>query len=1192
MSYRARDERDTKEVVVHHLVHAVREEAWASQRRVLDLLAKIDNDSLCEVRACELTTANAWLAVHRPSRSLRMVVEEGRVDRNLALAWAAQLASALGAIHRNGIAHGAVIPSAVFIDDEGVARLDPMIVDTGSLGALDRLDFEVAVDNEGPTAAADLKALAHLTHLMITGRVGKTTGLTDDGSATSTYIEVDGDRSTDDLSRLLAEMSDDEPAWRPAAEEVAFRLAALVRAEELKTDAGKVGAEAFADPPSESPSPARTALESAPKVSSASDTATESSGQIGGPRKKPTLGRYVELVEVGEGAMGRVFRATDSTTGEEVALKVLTGDWRSKPKVLRRFQKEARLLSEVENPYVARFIELAHVDDIWFMAVEFVEGTPLGAFLDVHTRVPPTRALQVAIDIARGLVDAHARGIIHRDIKPDNILLTEQKDDAGAPKVKLVDFGIARHIDETESLAMTRQGGVLGTPLYMAPEQCAGTHVDERADIYALGSTLFHMIAGRPPFSGGGPQAIMAAKMRDRAPNLRTIVPDAAEPIVHLVAHCLETDRDARVKSAADFIEAAEEALGTRARKIAAHPSRPESKSSKRYEFTWDLDASPVALWPYVSNTERVNRALGLGAMDAHFEVRNEGQDDEEVVQIAHLDHLGLSVTWREHPYEWIEGRRLGILREFSEGPFSWFLSTVDLVPLDGGRTRLVHAIEIEPRGMLGFAAALVEISVKARRNLERVYRRIERLVAGTATTDSAEHAKFIDPFEAAPPLSKDVEQRVERIEGRMVDAGAPPLPVERLGAFLRAASAADIARIRPLPFARRFNLEENEVVDACLVGAKEGLFELKWDLLCPKCRVPAALESTLKNLKDHAHCEACNLDFDLDLASGVEMVFASHPQVRQADTGLYCAASPAHSPHVVAQVRIAKDERFELPLELKEGTFRVSSRELPWAAVFNVHPRAKTSRWDVKLSEGVGADVSRSLKPGRPVLVFDNDVGREVVIRVERTAASHEAFTAARAAAHPLFRKLFPGEVLSSGRLVSVANVILLVVSAPNVHKMYETMSESDVYSELHRLFFSLDEHVGKEGGAMIKLVGNGIFASFADPAAAVRAALDVRTAVADHMLAEDLRIAAHQGPALAVTVNGRLDYFGRTVHDVDALLSEATANSIVLSGALCADPVVATLLRQRRSEADFITVANGPAAQRIALTAPTLPV
>ncbi len=175
-----------------------------------------------------------------------------------------------------------------------------------------------------------------------------------------------------------------------------------------------------------------------------------------------TLGRYRLLEKLGEGGQGIVYRAVDPADGAVVAIKVLRSEKARNPTVLRRFRKEARLLTEANNPHVVNLLEFNEDDGIPYLVLEFVAGASLDQLLEKKTRLEVPEALRVMSGVARGLVEAHERGIVHRDIKPANILLVDDR-------IKITDFGLARHVIDSESLAMTDAGALLGTPHYMAP---------------------------------------------------------------------------------------------------------------------------------------------------------------------------------------------------------------------------------------------------------------------------------------------------------------------------------------------------------------------------------------------------------------------------------------------------------------------------------------------------------------------------------------------------------------------------------------------------------------------------------------------------------------------------------------------------------------------------------------------------
>ncbi len=666
----------------------------------------------------------------------------------------------------------------------------------------------------------------------------------------------------------------------------------------------------------------------------------------GHPLDRDRLGRFRLLETLGQGGMGTVYRGEDLSTGLPVAIKVLKSAFANRPESLQRFHKEARLLAEVNNSRVANLIELNEDDGVHYIALEYVAGTNLADWVAGRGPIDEHQALSIVADVARALEAAHERGIVHRDIKPENILVIQEsvvtKESVSLPRVKLSDFGLARHVVESESLVLTRDGAIIGTPLYMAPEQCAGEpRIGPGADVYAMGATLFTLLAGQPPFSGDSPLVVMAKHRTEPPPDLKRLNPLVSDAAVSIVTKALAKLPDRRYATAGEMLQDLERLLRGEPTGLEIHPRLPacDPRDVVRFDWRWDLESTPRALWPLVSNTERFNRAIGLSAVNFDDEPDPSGGSKKS----GRFRRAGVDFSWREHPFEWIEGRRMGVVREFDRGPFEWFVSVVELAAKSGGGTTLTHQLRVKPRGIVGRTIAAVELGTRARKNIDRVYRRIDATLSGKLGRDPT-----IDPFEAPEPLSGERRRRLERWLDKLGSRGFDPMVVERFGDFLELAPAQEVARIRPLALARRLGVNAGAVVDACFLGAAEGVLMLLWDILCPVCRIPSQVIDTLRALREHGSCESCRLDFDLDFANSVELIFRVHPEIRETDVATYCAGSPSHSPHVAAQARVAPGERIVLDLSLETGSYRLRGPQLPYAIDFRVEPGVAARRWDI----------------------------------------------------------------------------------------------------------------------------------------------------------------------------------------------------------------------------------------------------
>ena len=250
---------------------------------------------------------------------------------------------------------------------------------------------------------------------------------------------------------------------------------------------------------------------------------------VGGAKAKPVddlagqvVGGYLVEEQLGAGAMGAVYRASHIDTNRVVALKALHAHHLSEASIVERFRREAKLAARLSHPYIGGVIELVQAGDGRHVIVlEYVEGEPLSAIMTMP--LDPTRVLTLVGQLLRGLEHAHGEGLVHRDLKPDNVLVEWRN---GRDHARIVDFGIAiiRDANEGGQERLTATGQMIGTPLYMAPEQARGEVIDHRADLYSLGVMVYEMLTGVLPFEGR-PLDILAASLKRDPPPIAERVP-------------------------------------------------------------------------------------------------------------------------------------------------------------------------------------------------------------------------------------------------------------------------------------------------------------------------------------------------------------------------------------------------------------------------------------------------------------------------------------------------------------------------------------------------------------------------------------------------------------------------------------------------------------------------------------------
>jgi serine/threonine protein kinase/class 3 adenylate cyclase len=873
-----------------------------------------------------------------------------------------------------------------------------------------------------------------------------------------------------------------------------------------------------------------------------------------------TLGRYELVRQLGVGAMGEVWEGRDTAGGPAVAIKLLKPEIAADEDHMRRFRKEARVLAQVGSPYIANFIDLNEDGGLHYLVLELVAGGSVQAALKRQTRFPEPLALQIVADTCRGLAEPHRLGIVHRDLKPDNVMFVrggiELEPQPLGQLVKLGDFGIARIVEaaagELEAGA-THDGTVLGTPEYMAPEQCQGAAVTAATDVYALGGCLFAMIAGRTPFRDDTPMGVILKHLKEPPPALDELVPEVSPAVAALVARCLAKDPRGRPADATELLGEIERLCDGVAASITAHPAPPvhQQTSVQTYELVWELAASPEALWPFVSNTEKMNRATGLAPVQFQMEsiANNSG-----VATTGNQKVAGLSLRWKEHPYEWIEGSRHVVLRVFDKGVLRWYVAEVTLERLAGGGTRLRNKVRLEPRGWVARIMSKWEMGVRYKRRLDRVYRRLDRVLAAGGRPE-------IDPIDPEIAVTPAARAAVERVAEQLGAASLDAAAVEALTSYLLNASDQDVARIRPLELAARFGVPEEAMIEASLRAARLGALAMVWDVICPSCKIPSNVVDSLAKIEEHSRCKACNLDYDVDFSRAIELAFRAAPEIREVETRTFCIGGPAHFPHVAAQVRLAPAERFALPLSLPVGFYLLRSPQLSRAHELRVTAHGGVRRLDVTLGE---RGELAPLTAGDQLLTIVNPTAREVVVRVERAGDRAYALTAARAMSTAAFRELFPEQALAPGRLMAVTQATLVVAQLDDAKALFAELGDNKAFPVAAKFFELVGQLAREHGGSLVKTFGGLAIAAFERPGPAVDAALALQAAVDRDAATATLacRVGVHRGPMMAMTQSGRLDYFGQHVELAIGLPAHTPPATVALTAAVCQDVGVAERL------------------------------
>ena len=255
--------------------------------------------------------------------------------------------------------------------------------------------------------------------------------------------------------------------------------------------------------------------------------------------------RYQIIEELGKGGMGRVYKVLDKEIGEKVALKLLNPEIAAESKTIERFRNELKTARQISHKNVCRMYHFAKDEDTHYITMEYVRGEDLKSMIRMMGRLSPGQTVSIAKQVCEGLAEAHKLVVVHRDLKPQNIMIDRDGN------VKIMDFGIARSL---KAKGITGAGMMIGTPEYMSPEQVEGKETDERSDIYALGIILFEMLTGKVPFEGETPLSVALKHKTEAPPDPRKINTQVPDDLARLILRCLEKEKGKRYQDAQEML--------------------------------------------------------------------------------------------------------------------------------------------------------------------------------------------------------------------------------------------------------------------------------------------------------------------------------------------------------------------------------------------------------------------------------------------------------------------------------------------------------------------------------------------------------------------------------------------------------------------------------------------------------------
>jgi class 3 adenylate cyclase len=565
-------------------------------------------------------------------------------------------------------------------------------------------------------------------------------------------------------------------------------------------------------------------------------------------------------------------------------------------------------------------------------------------------------------------------------------------------------------------------------------------------------------------------------------------------------------------------------------------------------EWIWHFDGPPETVWPILADTARFNESAGLPKQ----EIVETPQSDGSVLHEGHASQGPIKLAWREIPVNWVANQWFEHCRHFTRGPIKSLCATFRVVP-DGTGSTGIYTAEMESASWLGELALRTVTFPMIGRKFTRMAEAARMHINGQSDTQFGYRPKA-----PSARIAARVDQIVEAIEQTPHGHGH----AHRLADLVLTGQEVDVVKIRPLTLAKEWRIDPREAIELCLEATRAGLLNLRWDLLCPRCRVAKAVVGSLDELPTGAHCGTCNIDYGREFSQNVELSFEPAPGNRVIDFGEYCLFGPMSTPHIVVHITVPAQTTRSIEARLEPGPYRL--RTLEAGPEIDIE-YAGGSFPTVELDQDTIA-----CGPAAPdgTVMLANKTPHERTFIVEERAWVADALTADQVTSIQAFRDLFSDQVLRPGDEIAVQRIALMFTDLRSSTALYESVGDAAAYRLVRDHFSLLAAIVRRHDGAVVKTIGDAVMAAFHLPEDALEAALEIQREVAS--LNEGggdgpivIKLGLHTGPCIAVTLNNRLDYFGTMVNLAARLQGESLGGDIVLSPAFAEDVAVAEKLR-----------------------------
>ena len=565
------------------------------------------------------------------------------------------------------------------------------------------------------------------------------------------------------------------------------------------------------------------------------------------------------------------------------------------------------------------------------------------------------------------------------------------------------------------------------------------------------------------------------------------------------------------------------------------------------YQWAWDLQSAPEDLWPLVADTNRFDRDSGTPPL----QIVNKDKAANAPLKVR-FSKYGFPFEYEQEAFEWTYPRRFSVTRKYTIGVMSALRIQADLEPRAGGGTRLTYQVWATPANILGVLGIPFQIGLIFHRTFGNSFLKYDRMVKTGETTPST--------F-GKPRLAPGGKARLTAYQTNLLNTGSDPALVTRLLETLENADDLVASRLRPYELADYWGVDRKAVLELFLRATRAGLLNFRWDILCPLCRTTKSTSDALSTLTAEVHCESCHIDFRANFERSVELTFRPNEAVRVAPALEFCIGGPQNTPHVLYQKIFQPGENDTLRLTLEPGRYRLRAADLLGGQFLYATPEG--TDLDLHPTPAGWAD-DEPLLSLTPTLTLTNPLDEPHLFLLERMAWSDQSVLAAEVIVLQQFRDLFSREALRPGEQISVGSLAVVFTDLRDSTRLYRQIGDAPAFGRVMEHFDLLKQAVAEQNGSIVKTIGDAIMAVFRTPTEAMRAMLSAQIALDNTFKGLlSLKTGIHFGPAIAVTLNERLDYFGTTVNFASRLEKYSEGKDIILSETVYNDPEIQEFLK-----------------------------